>query len=295
MINIESDIKLNDSNQYVIDLIKSNKPFIISRLASESYPAFLFMLSKNLTYPVFVSNNAGIYSNNPNEIALFYNLYFTSAMSSDGLAIFNIKSIDIGQQEQIMINLKNQGKLLNLRFLTYKVLEPFYCLLENIIPWSHYLLGKKILIISPFIESFTEQLKNGFKMFKGEDKHIFLPGQEFIFYKCFSTLAGNHLHSSWLDTFNIMCNDILKLDFDIALLSCGGYGLPLCGFIKNKMNKSAIYIGGGLQLLFGVIGKRWDTSDIIQEIIKNNDCKFIRPSDDETVPNVKNVEGGCYW
>ena len=38
-----------------------------------------------------------------------------------------------------------------------------------------------------------------------------------IFYKCFSTLAGNHLHSSWLDTFNIMCNDILKLDFKSVL------------------------------------------------------------------------------
>ena len=53
-----------------------------------------------------------------------------------------------------------------------------------------------------------------------------------------------------------MCEDIKYINFDIALLGCGGYGLPLCHFIKTKLNKSAIYIGGGLQLLFGVFGGR---------------------------------------
>jgi hypothetical protein len=253
------------------------------------------MLTKQLIYPPFVSNNAGIYSNNANEIALFYDSYFTSAIKSDALAIFNVEPIDIVRQEKIIIDLKTQGKLENLKIVSFKVLEPFYCIQENIIPWSHQLLGKKVLIISPFVDSFQKQLKDGFRMFKDENNNVFLPGQEFVFYKCFSTLAGNHLHSSWLETFNIMCNDISKLDYDIALLSCGGYGLPLCSFIKNKMNKSAIYVGGGLQLLFGVIGRRWETSDTIQKIIKDNDCKFIRPSDEETVPNIKKVEGGCYW
>ena len=35
-----------------------------------------------------------------------------------------------------------------------------------------------------------------------------------------------------------MCQEIKKLDFDIALLGCGGYGLPLCNFIKKDMDKS---------------------------------------------------------
>ena len=50
-----------------------------------------------------------------------------------------------------------------------------------------------------------------------------------------------------------MCQEIKKLDFDIALLGCGGYGLPLCNFIIKDMDKSAIYIGGGLQIIW-VIG-----------------------------------------
>ena len=63
------------------------------------------------------------------------------------------------------------------------------------------------------------------------------------------------------------------MDFDIALLGCGCYGHPLCDFIRNELNKSAIYVGGGLQLLFGVMGKRWlerqDWQKIILIYIKN--------------------------
>ena len=40
------------------------------------------------------------------------------------------------------------------------------------------------------------------------------------------------------------------------------------------MNKSAIYVGGGLQLLFGVMGKRWDDIQMWMDIIKENNSKF---------------------
>ena len=92
-----------------------------------------------------------------------------------------------------------------------------------------------------------------------------------------------------------MCNDIERLDFDIALLGCGGYGLPLCNFIYKKMNKSAIYVGGGLQLLFGIMGNRWENIPMWKEIINKNDTKFIRPSGTEICTNKERVENACYW
>ena len=136
---------------------------------------------------------------------------------------------------------------------------------------------------------------NNFQIFKDPNKKIFLDNQKFIFYKSYQTSGGNYLHNSWLETYNLMINDISKLEFDIALLGCGGYGLPLCEFIKSKMNKSAIYIGGGLQLLFGVMGKRWESREEWQKIITENNSKFIRPSNEEIMKNNTNIEGGCYW
>ena len=30
-------------------------------------------------------------------------------------------------------------------------------------PWTHYLIGKKVLIINPFVDSFKKQLQNNFQ------------------------------------------------------------------------------------------------------------------------------------
>ena len=58
------------------------------------------------------------------------------------------------------------------------------------------------------------QIFNSFKIFK--NRRIFLKGQEIKFYKAYNTAAGNNIHSSWLETFKIMCADIEKIDFDLA-------------------------------------------------------------------------------
>ena len=92
-----------------------------------------------------------------------------------------------------------------------------------------------------------------------------------------------------------MDEDIKKLDFDIALLGCGCYGHPLCDFIRNELNKSAIYVGGGLQLLFGVMGQRWEGIDMWKKIMNESQSKFIRPSGDEIIKNKNMIENACYW
>ena len=289
-------MNLSDSNKYMIELINNSKekPFTITRLSSESYPSYLYVTRKKFMIPSYVSNNAGIYYNNENDIAIYYINYNNAVEISDGLAIY-LDRPDTLEPEKYFLNVLCKKN--NFKFIIHEVLEPFHCIsrLPNEKPWSHYLLGKKVLIISPFVDSFQKQLQNGFRMFKDTEKNIFLEGQEFVFYKCFNTVAGNRPHNNWMETFTVMCNDINKLDFDIALISCGGYALLLGSFIKRKMNKSAIYIGGGLQLFFGVMGKRWETNQTIQNIIKDNISQFIRPSINEMPQNFKNVEGGCYW
>ena len=109
-----------------------------------------------------------------------------------------------------------------------------------------------------------------------------------LFYKSYNTSAGNHIHSNWEETLNIMKEDIKNIDFDIALISCGGYGLLLGDFIK-ELGKGAIYVGGGLQLQFGVMGKRWEHNEMFLQ-----SQKWIRPSKDELPPHPERIEGGCY-
>ena len=281
-------LNLNKSNDEIIKLLQRDKPFSIVRLGSCETKITIEYLKTKKINPKFISNNNGIYSKtkDKNKFEIFCISHNEAIKNSDLLASFiNLNFIKPYQDFF--------AKKYNLTQINSRSLEPFYQLQEDIKPWTHYLYGKKVLIINPFVDSFQKQINNGFQIFK--DKKVFLDGQEFVFYKSYQTIAGNHIHNDWLETFTIMCNDIKKLDFDIALLGCGGYGLPLCNFIKTKLNKSAIYIGGGLQLLFGVMGKRWENREMWKKIIKENDTKFIRPSGDERCKNLSSIEQGCYW
>jgi hypothetical protein len=269
------------SNEILKEKIDKGDPFIVARMSDNCTKLSVY---KNTRYKESCSIYDGIYFKKKEDVRLYINEYNNSVKNSDFIASFN----GLYKSEEN----KYFKRYPNIKKLYSRVLEPFYVCLEKEEPWSLHLYGKKVLIINPFVDSFQKQLANGFKIFK--DKDIFHPGQEFVFYKSYQTLAGNHLHSSWLETFNLMKEDIRKLDFDFALLGCGGYGLPLCDFIKSELGKSAIYVGGGLQLLFGVKGKRWIDHPVIGKIIKENG-KFISPSGDEVMKNKNRVEGGCYW
>ena len=284
-----SILSLEDSNAFLINLLQKEEPFFITRLG-DANSLFSVYYDKNVPINQLtnimqtMTSHDGIYYDS-NEIACFYAKKYNEAVqNSTALATYH----DLCNMQQDYYISKY-----NLSSIHSRSIEPFYYCVEGIKPWSHSLFGKKVLIISPFIDSMKKQLDNNFQIFK--DNPIFLENQEFVFYKSYQSLARNKPHKNWLETYTIMCNDIKKLDFDIALLGCGGYGLPLCNFIYKNLNKSSIYVGGGLQLLFGVMGKRWETQPFWLEIIKENETRFIRPSDDEICPNSKSIEGGCYW
>ena len=110
-----------------------------------------------------LDNNSGIYNLNLDSLKKYCNLYYNSIKNSDYLACF-INDI-INEQKFMKPN--------NKQLLYSRILEPFYCCLEDIKPWSHYLVGKKVLIISPFVESFKKQLENKFQIFKDLNKKYF--------------------------------------------------------------------------------------------------------------------------
>jgi len=284
---------LSFSNQQIANHIKSQKPFIISRFGAETILCFDYLHNKHINYKNLneIMRNCGIYSKS-NEQRVFEE-YFEEVINtienSDCLACFQPGNIN----PTICSIQKESIDKFNLIEIHSRSLEPFYIVQQNEIPWSHYLIGKKVLVINPFVKSFQKQMNKNFQIFK--DKPIFLENQHFVYYQSFQTHGDNHIHNDWKETFSIMCKDIEKIDFDIALLGCGGYGLPLCNFIKSKLNKSAIYIGGGLQLLFGVMGERWMKTDNWKNIIQENNTKFIRPSGDELLETRNTIENSCYW
>jgi hypothetical protein len=83
----------------------------------------------------------------------------------------------------------------------------------------------------------------------------------------------------------------LRETFDVALIGAGGYAIPMADEIK-RMGKIAVVLGGHLQVVFGVLGRRWLDDPAWKAVINEHWIESpadLRPSDYRT------TENGAYW
>ena len=66
-----------------------------------------------------------------------------------------------------------------------------------------------------------------------------------------------------------------EAEFDVLIVGAGAYGLPLAAEAK-RMGKVGIHIGGAIQILFGILGHRWETEHVEQFGPLFND-HWVRP------------------
>ncbi|MEZ3474943.1 MAG: hypothetical protein K1W27_19520 [Lachnospiraceae bacterium] len=159
-------------------------------------------------------------------------------------------------------------------------------------PWSAALQGKKVLVIHPFEKSIQEQYKKRVMIFPNSQ---ILPEFELKTLKAVQTLCGeqDERFETWFDALDYMYEQALNIDFDVAIIGCGAYGMPLASKLKNA-GKQAIHLGGATQLLFGIKGYRWEEHYPTKIASFFNDA-WIRPLAEETPRNAGTVEKKCYW
>jgi len=170
--------------------------------------------------------------------------------------------------------------------IRFRDLEPYM----HKTPWSRILEGKKVLVIHPFAETIQQQYKKRELLF---DNPLILPKFDLITIAAVQSIAGSVTkYESWFDALEHMKEQINAIDFDIAIIGCGAYGMPLAAHVK-RIGKKAVHLGGQTQLLFGVKGKRWETGhDKIKNMFNEH---WVYPSIEEKPKNYSSVEGGAYW
>lgn len=158
-------------------------------------------------------------------------------------------------------------------------------------PWTRALKGKKVLVVHPFANTIEKQYAIRDKIFPNHPDY--LPDFELHTIKAVQTIAGqeDERFANWFEALDYMKEEIKKVDFDIALIGCGAYGFPLGSFCKN-LGKSAVHIGGDLQMLFGILGARWEAYDVTKELVNEY---WVRPGEDERPKSAEVVEDACYW
>ena len=228
-----------------------------------------------------LQNNAGFFCStgiNISEVEKFAELYLKEIPSMDVCGRFSYAEKFLPFSEDCkMVQLES--------------LYPFFAQA----PWMKVFKNKKVLVVHPFKETILSQYNYHRKqLFKNED---ILPDFQLDVIQAVQTIAGEESKfRNWFEALDSMKNEIAKRDFDLLIVGCGAYGLPLAAFGKS-LGKKAIHLGGGAQLLFGIKGKRWEKN------YHGNDTRFadlfnehwVYPNENEKPKNAKNVEGGCYW
>lgn len=193
-------------------------------------------------------------------------------------------------EKYLINNLSNANKI------HLRLLEPFW----SDMSWTKALQGKKVLVVHPFAETIELQYKRRELLFENKD---ILPEFELKTIKAVQSIAGEETEFvDWFEALDFMKSEIDKCDYDVCLIAAGAYGFPLAAHVK-RMGKKSVHLGGSLQLLFGIRGKRWEDPEYgVREwgIPRNSYTKlmnefWIRPGENAIPKGANMVEGACYW
>lgn len=265
-----------EGNNLIGQLLLKDSPCLISRIGSVELQTIKEFEQKKVFSPktrTAIGTNAGVFPQSDEMISKFCTTYIEAIKASDAVGVWYMP-----YESNIIKKYASKAFLFPLRSI-----EPYYW--TN--PWSKVLQGKSVLVIHPFTESIQKQFKKKNLLFK--DKQDVLPDFNLKTYKSVQSLNSNPCgFNSWDEALMKMQKDIAEIDFDIAIIGAGAYGLPLGAYIKSNLKKSAVVLGGATQILFGIKGNRWNNFGLYNE-------HWERPLESETIPNKNNVEGGAYW
>lgn len=283
------------ANQLITKAILSNKPFMVARFGSTELSALVHykhsIKKKEKSIINFIKGTLpqwwyeNIYLDQlctksgffPNDLSLlnsFYDIYVEDIKQIDLLASWLL--------EERFFNYE----LKNCKRVVLEDIEPFF--VDK--PWTHALRNKRVLVIHPFEESIKYCYSIKDKIFPDG----LLPEFELKTLKAVQTIAGEKSKFiNWFEALDYMKNEMDKIDFDVAIIGAGAYGLPLAAYAK-KIGKIGVHLAGITQMLFGIKGSRWENyivypySNLINEF-------WVRPNRNETPSLAKKIEGGCYW
>ena len=285
---LDSQYTEEEGNDIIYRELLDNKPRFIGRFGTVELAALYFQAKQERMpwkkYPKStkqcLSRNSGMFSDSFFGRHFFIKTIKKVLKKLDYLCIW--QDHDVTEFEQYLLKKYSTSKLVCLpKYST----EPF----RYKMPWTQALEGKNVLIINPNDELIREQFEIKDKLFGGK----LWPDFTLLTYKPIDTSAGNRYsppYKSWKKCLQKMVDDINKIDFDVALVSCGSYGMPICSAIFES-GKTAIYVGGVLQFMFGITGKRFEEqydSKWINEYFK-------RPLDKDKPKAFQEIEEGCYW
>lgn len=233
-----------------------------------------------------ITNNAGVFP--LTKLAKWQLSSIQASQAADVLATSWYKPLI--EAEQIALNSwKCTGIQIPLRSL-----EPYYVNLDD--QWINLLAGHRVAVISSFTKTMEIQSKHLDAIW---GPHLRFPEDiDWSWIQTgYSPSVAKGLQEwppevrSWSDAVEYVVSEAVSQNVRFALIGCGGLGMPIAKALKDR-GIIAIVLGGSIQILFGIKGRRWANHEVISRFWNE---AWIWPSEIETPRNAKGIEGGCYW
>lgn len=276
-------------------LNEEKRPFFIARMSGIESAVMGDYLESGINLNVvdrdIIQKHSGIYCVSEEDWKAFVEMTMLSFDNADFIAVWDGECYLQCQQMYDYCKKRFQHK----NTIPAQCLEPYYYFKETTYDFPSLFHGKRVLVITSHASSIEYQIVHGHvgKIFYPYD--IFRePGNIQVYRSC-QQHGRNCDGRSWKVHYEEMCADISKLDFDVAFIGAGGFSNLLGYFIFKHLGRSALYIGGPIQLMFGVMGRRWTGNDTIRKILKRNGKYWIRPLVDDYMNGSYIVEDECYW
>lgn len=308
-LNPICDMDRQSVNLKILNLLNSDKPCMISRFGTTELNCinnFLTVKSKESylkKYLAFITQNTHTPWWNEEHfkvMSLYSGIFPPSIETSENFSLRYLNDIPL---IDLLGSFQYYEKYMPLNPHVFRAqLETLYPFFVDI-PWTQALRDKNVLVVHPFEESIKSQFLKRESIFKNKD---ILPEFNLITLKSVQSIAGSKVaFKDWFCALAYMESQISNINFDICILGCGAYGLPLAAHVK-RIGRKSIHLGGGTQLLFGIKGKRW-----VEQYAKEwnyrpgesinlnysdlfNDT-WVYPSEIEKPQNANAVEDSCYW
>ena len=285
----EKIFDIADSQELISDLIESKSPFLVARFGTTESRILLDDFNGSFDKESILNlwKLSGVFPPTIEIADRFAKLLIDTSREIDvcGVRSAWFERLFWRQEMTILGKLQIKPKLINIEALSPIGVSS---------SWVSSLRGLNVLVIHPFADSIESQYSRRQELFADSE---WLPEFKIKTLKSVQSLSGNESEvgfKDWFQALEQMKTDISKVDFDLALVGAGAYGMFLGAHIKN-LGKQAIHVGGALQLFFGIKGSRW-TDPLTPEFIKDSErSSWVWPSATETPETFNEVENGAYW
>ena len=276
---------MDEGAKILCEYFASDKPFLIGRNGTIELEV---LLSQNvdITLAKILELHAGVF---PPSHAESWKLDYVDALANcDVIAEGWYKPL-ADKEKDLLDNLNPLRKSILLRNL-----EPYY--VAPTLRWTQYLTKKRVAIINSFAQTCEEQTYMA-KAIWGNEAKTLLPNCTWIPIQTYYGPAIAQGNAQWPSSTNYRdaIHDVIERTLiqkpDVAIIGCGGLGMIIGSELK-KAGVQCIVLGGAIQILFGVRGKRWANHEVISTFF--NDAWVFPPS--SCIPRLATqIEGGCYW